>query len=209
MVQICMHNVMSASGGEAPQHQDAVQGITHPDVRSEQSLPLRWVDGYKTLGPLRAQLRTWSQLVYPQRSRPTWTSARCWRRPTGQGCTPCRDITSMSPVADWDSTRDQLSALLLLFCCYCEQTKFLVATVSRHYFYLQSVSRLYCLIEVIVSFWKHYLFLRETLKILTLLASLSYQLVWVKIKFSKNSRRYYGSFQWKANVPCSVTLLFI
>ena len=44
---------------------------------------------------------------------------------------------AMSPVADWDFTRDQLSALLLLFCCYCEQTKFLVATVSRHYFHLQ------------------------------------------------------------------------
>ena len=139
MVQICMHKVMSASRrGEAAQHQDAVQGITHPDVRSRQSLPLRWVDGYKTLGPLRAQLRTGSQLVYPQRSRPTWTSARCWRRPTGQGCTPCRDITSMSPVADWEFTRDQLSALLLLFCCYYEQTKFLVATVSKHYFYLQT-----------------------------------------------------------------------
>ena len=137
IVQICMHNVMSASGGEAAQHRDAVQGITHPDARSRQSLPLRWVDGYKTLGPLRAQLGTWGPLVYPQQFRPTWTSARCWRRPTGQGWPPCRDITSMSPVADWDFTRDQLSALLLLFCCYCEQTKFLVATVSKHYFYLQ------------------------------------------------------------------------
>ena len=46
MVQICMHNVMSASGGEAAQHQDAVQGVTHPDVRSRQSLPLRGVDSY-------------------------------------------------------------------------------------------------------------------------------------------------------------------
>ena len=44
---------------------------------------------------------------------------------------------AMSPVADWYFTRDQLSALLLLFCCYCEQTKFFVATVSRHYFHLQ------------------------------------------------------------------------
>ena len=42
----------------------------------------------------------------------------------------------MSPVADWYFTCNQLSALLLLFCCHCVQTKFLVATVDRHYFHL-------------------------------------------------------------------------
>ena len=95
-----MHKVMPASGGEAAQHRDAVQGITHPDARSRQSLPLRWVDGYRTLGPLRAQLGTWGPLVYPQQSRPTWTSARCWRRPTGQeGWPPCWDITSSRNVS--------------------------------------------------------------------------------------------------------------
>ena len=43
---------------------------------------------------------------------------------------------SMSPVADWYFTCNQLSALLLLFCCHCVQTKFLVATVDRHYSHL-------------------------------------------------------------------------
>ena len=41
IVQICKHDVMSAPGGEAAQHRGAVQGITHPDARSRQSLPLR------------------------------------------------------------------------------------------------------------------------------------------------------------------------
>ena len=54
---------------------------------------------YRTLGPLRAQLGTWGPLVYPQQSRPTWTSARCWRRPTGQGWPPCWDITSSRNVS--------------------------------------------------------------------------------------------------------------
>ena len=62
-----------------------------------------------------------------------------------------------------------------VFRCYCEQTLFSFATVSK----------LYCFFEILVSFWEHFLFLRETLQILILLASLSYQLVWVKIKFSK------------------------
>ena len=42
----------------------------------------------------------------------------------------------MSPVADWYFTCNQLSALLLLFCYHCVQTKFLIATVDRHYFHL-------------------------------------------------------------------------
>ena len=183
IVQICIQNVMSAPGGEAAQHRGAVQGITHPDARSRQSLPLRWVDGYRTLGPLRAQLGTWGPLVYPQQSRPTWTSARCWRRPTGQGWPPCRDITSMSPVADWYFTCDQLSALLLLFCCHCEQTKFFRCYCEQTLFSFATVSKLYCFFEILLSFWKHFLFLRETLQILILLALLSYQLVWVKIRF--------------------------
>ena len=62
-----------------------------------------------------------------------------------------------------------------VFRCYCEQTLFSFATVSK----------LYCFFEILVSFWKHFLFLRETLQILILLALLSDQLVWVKIKFSK------------------------
>ena len=41
-----MHRAMPASGGEAAQFKDAVQGVTHPDVRSRQSLPLRGVDSY-------------------------------------------------------------------------------------------------------------------------------------------------------------------
>ena len=40
-VQICMHRVMSASGGEAAQDEDAVRGVTHPDVRPRQSLQLQ------------------------------------------------------------------------------------------------------------------------------------------------------------------------
>ena len=60
-----------------------------------------------------------------------------------------------------------------VFRCYCEQTLFSFATVSK----------LYCFFEVLLSFWKHFLFLRETLQILILLASWSYQLVWVKIRF--------------------------
>ena len=180
-----MHKVMPASGGEAAQHRDAVQGITHPDARSRQSLPLRWVDGYSTLGPLRAQLGTWGPLVYPQQSRPTWTSARCWRRPTGQGWPPCWDITSSRNVSSrwlvfymWPVKCTVVIILLLLwadqvFRCYCEQTLFSFATVSK----------LYCFFEILLSFWKHFLFLRETLQILILLASLSYQLVWVKIRF--------------------------
>ena len=60
-----------------------------------------------------------------------------------------------------------------VFRCYCEQTLFSFATVSK----------LYCFFEILVSFWKHFLFLRETLQILILLALLSYQLVWVKIRF--------------------------
>ena len=46
------------------------------------------------------------------------------------------NMYNMSPIADWYSTRDQLSALLL-FCYHCVQTKFLVATVNKHYSYLQ------------------------------------------------------------------------
>ena len=40
-VQICMHRVMSASGGEAAQYKDAVQGVKHPDVHPRQSLQLQ------------------------------------------------------------------------------------------------------------------------------------------------------------------------
>ena len=135
-----MHKVMPASGGEAAQHRDAVQGITHPDARSRQSLPLRWVDGYRTLGPLRAQLGTWGPLVYPQQSRPTWTSARCWRRPTGQGWPPCWDITSSRNVSSrwlvfymWPV---KCTVVIILLPLWADQV-FFVATVSRHYFHLQ------------------------------------------------------------------------
>ena len=40
-VQICMHRAMPASGGEAAQYKDAVQGVTHPDVHPRQSLQLQ------------------------------------------------------------------------------------------------------------------------------------------------------------------------
>ena len=50
-VQICIHRVVSASGGDAAQYKDAVRGGTHPDVRPRQSLQLQGVDSYKTLGP--------------------------------------------------------------------------------------------------------------------------------------------------------------
>ena len=89
----------------------------------------------------------------------------------------------MSPVADWYFTCDQLSALLLLFCCHCEQTKFFRCYCEQTLFSFATVSKLYCFFEVLLSFWKHFLFLRETLQILILLALLSYQLVWVKIRF--------------------------
>ena len=53
-VQICMHRAMSASEGEAVQYKE---GVTNSDVRPRQSLQLQGVDSYKTLGPLKAQLR--------------------------------------------------------------------------------------------------------------------------------------------------------
>ena len=89
----------------------------------------------------------------------------------------------MSPVADWYFTCNQLSALLLLFCCHCEQTKFFRCYCEQTLFSFATVSKLYCFFEILLSFWKHFLFLRETLQILILLALLSYQLVWVKIRF--------------------------
>ena len=134
-----MHNFMSAPGGEAAQHRGAVQGITHPDARSKQSLPLRWVDGYKMLGP-------WG--LSSGHEVPWFIHSSSDQHGHQQG-----DVggqlhkadhhvetllqAAMSPVAVWFFTRDQLSALLLLFCCYCEQTKSFAATVSRHYLHLQ------------------------------------------------------------------------
>ena len=53
-VQIRMHRAMSASVGEAVQYKE---GVTNSDVRPRQSLQLQGVDSYKTLGPLKAQLR--------------------------------------------------------------------------------------------------------------------------------------------------------
>ena len=136
----------------------------------------RWL---QDAGSLRAQLGTWGPLVHPEQFRPTWTSARWWRRPTGQGWPPCRDIISSRNVSSrwlvfytWPVKCTVVIILLLLwadqvFRCYCEQTLFSFATVSK----------LYCFFEILLSFWKHFLFLRETLQILILLALLSYQLV--------------------------------
>ena len=53
-VQIRMYRAVSASEGEAAQYKE---GVTNPDVHPRQSLQLQGVDSYKTLGPLKAQLR--------------------------------------------------------------------------------------------------------------------------------------------------------